>query len=294
MIGALLTTPVAFTLPGALLLASLALFLFRSIIHLRLGIAAMNGMPLQTFHRRATSYFNISLISVIVFALSLCAIAAMGGGGQLVLIALGFGLALMLWPGILVGFAQRAVVIDADLEETGVIPQGPAPDRGLTAFGYLIVFIGGSGAAWAVAQALSITGLPFIGQSTSLLATGIEGGVLPALLLGALKGGAALLAGFACVTMHARYRAALYAFAAVWLGCSVAEYFVMGDALEALDLSGGAQSAVLVVVLQLAIAFVGPVLAVVLANRRLPDPDAPGPWDREPTPRPEVSLMDQL
>ncbi len=148
-------------LPGSSLLsgrwlalaALFALLVYRSIQHARAGLAGVNGEPVADFLVAAARYTKIGIASAVVACCVLGMFAFETRSRALfVLQAMFVGYTLALWP-LLVRrfFAERGY---SAFLHRGMEAFAPAPDRGLTALGWLLLALGVLGLADALPTVL--------------------------------------------------------------------------------------------------------------------------------------------
>ncbi|MFO0750133.1 MAG: hypothetical protein U1F43_31350 [Myxococcota bacterium] len=245
---------------------TLGLFTLRSSLHVGWGLAALRGkMDFPTFKRASQAYLWLAFLTVLValgamFAMDEFRMALRKAPMNVMFIAVVVSMALMAWPAVLNAFVQDTVPFwdDGDAER----PFRPAVDRGLTALGYLHVWLAVFGAAQWVA---SIVGLSQLGLMPSI---GAPGGPLHALVSLAVIG-VQLWVGLELVGRPARYRRAALVYAAaatlaVVLTLTVFKVSVEPGAIE--DEPGGMET--LLEVVSTAIALVLPLLTLGLSRAR--------------------------
>lgn len=243
---------------GALVVLVILAFAGRSIVHVIVGVQASRGLRPAAFQARTFVYVTAAVISAGVLALLL--LAVLGGGAVLVFLLLlpCLAFALLTWPLALRSFAHHAVMTDIG-EGEGTVAFGPAPDRGLTAFGYLLVFYGSSTLALALAQLLL---LPFAGPEGLGVLAAAPGGEL---WMVPIEAGLTLWAGIELVGMSARYRVATIAFGLASLAFLALRWPLIADA-EAQSFGAPLAFSALLAAMMVAM----PVMALVLSTRRLP------------------------
>ncbi|MFT7579826.1 MAG: hypothetical protein ACI9MR_001492 [Myxococcota bacterium] len=239
--------------------------IWRSVQQLRTGLAAMRGMSPTDFAGGIGRYTTAAGFNVGALALFLLLSGAMLSlmGFLVMLVA---GVLLMAWPTVLRRVSGQAMLegYDTDTEHKN----GAAPDRGITAFGYLLIWLA------TFSLAFLAVGILMIGMVGSMLDMAGMGALVDAgdgfvaVLIGVSKAGITLWAGIECINMSPNYRTALRAFAIGWFVLSVLDYFIVGDMAGNFD-QGGMQ-VVMQSVVAIVLAIVGPALALVLANRKLP------------------------
>lgn len=262
--GAILFSP-----PGLLALGLVVVLIVRSSVHLAGGIRASAGVPPDAFGRLVERYHLWAVISVIMFAITLLVLLVTGGGVgilQVMIIGVIVSVLLLVWPMALSRFAS-GVVFHGDVQRDAFdLPvstmAGGAPDRGLTAFGYLLLVFGSAQASIVVAQLALAT---FSGRG--LVGMALGGGSAWTTIGSMIAVSVTLWAGIELVSMTRRHRVAMVTYGVVSLALAVMS-LVGGDlALGGRKLD---QSLPMILILQ-AVTLVTPIMSLVLARRRLPE-----------------------
>ncbi|MCA9514340.1 MAG: hypothetical protein KC635_05315 [Myxococcales bacterium] len=247
---------------GVLLVAVMAALVARSVIHVVAGVQASRGLRPTTFQARTTLYVTMAVISFALLAAFLLLIS--GGQGILLLMLLLPTLAFVLlaWPMAIRGFAQQAVMSDIG-EGDGTVAFGVAPDRGLTAFGYWLVFYG----SWSLAT--SVAQLIFVGSVGADALAALGGIAGHEVWMAPIEAGLALWAGLELVEMTPRYRVAAMVYGAAALVFLALRWPFFPDTEDV-----GIDFPLAMNLLFTAIALAMPIMAFVLISRRLPPAEA--------------------
>jgi len=244
----------------------------RSGVHLWVGLKAAGGVPPQVFTVGVGRYVFASVVSVVLVVLALMLMVGGASAPIFLLLAVCFTGVLLAWPLILQGFARAAFLYDPDAgldipdggaPGDGVIPFGPAPDRGLTAFGYLLLWFGTMTLSTWFMQLTTVSGLGLGG----LLPEGTVDG--HQIWLPPIVGGITLWAGIEMVTMSERYRLAGILYAVIAFASAILEVALVGVDVD-VDVGLHGQNTTAISFLALAISFIMPLTAIILVHRRLP------------------------
>lgn len=264
-------------LGGFLLALTLALIVARAAYHLVAGVRAVRAPSPRAFSESVGRYLGFALATAGAAALAI--LVASGGRG--VPIALGVMLLLvgllLFWPLALRRFANQTLLDDIEAEDAGSAV-GVAPDRGLTAYGYLLTALGAMALAFAVAKVIAGAGPPGFG---SLMSGAFE----PLDLLGIASALTTLWAAREVLAMSERRALAIYVFAALQIVTQIVTFAVDGvPFLEASD-----PSAIVMLVFAAAAMLATPVVGLVLLRRRLPGPEATSSEATPPRGTPAIS-----
>ena len=253
-----------FSLPGLLAFGLVAVLVVRSSIHLAGGIRASSGVPPDAFSQIVGRYHLWAVISVVMLGVVLLVgLVTAGGAGVLQLLIIGviMSVLLLVWPMALSRFAG-SLVFGGDAWDLPVSTMGgAAPDRGLTAFGYLLLVFGSAQASVVVAQLVlsMLSGGGFFGMA-------LGGGSAWDTVSSLVVVGATLWAGVELVSMSRRYRIAMVTYGIVSLVLAVIG-LATGDLVRVgAKLDQGAPA----LLMAQAVTLVTPIMALVLAGRRLP------------------------
>ncbi|TNF27836.1 MAG: hypothetical protein EP329_18975 [Deltaproteobacteria bacterium] len=248
---------------GVLLILFVALLVVRAALHLDGGVRAIRGVTAQRFDRLVQRYVYVAVGTVGALALFLL-IASHGRGLPMLIVTLLLASGMLLtWPVVLRRFANQVLLDDVGDEDQA--PFGAAPDRGLTAFGYLLVVMGVHQLVLQLAALL--VGSPDIGM---LAAGAIEDTAFdPMNLVGLAAGLVALWAAREALTMSARRRLAMDVYAGFTIGAAMMTWFADGFPLE----TGHTAAAIPAVVAMIAVQLAVPLTGVVLVRRKLPPAD---------------------
>lgn len=126
------------TLPLLVYVALLVALFARGVFHLAFGLAAMRGLSATRFDRRGGIYFGLGIATAALMALFLLASARWYISPPLVGLTLIASYFLLAWPMVLKRFSS-GLLFDADGQPLPQHGHGPAPDRGLTALGYVLL-----------------------------------------------------------------------------------------------------------------------------------------------------------
>ena len=240
------------------------LLVARSAYHLRAGLASIRGVTPQAFDNLTANYFGFALATAAAAGVFLLVASH---GRQLVLTFVMIGLIAMLllaWPLVLRRFTRQALFDDLG-DDAEPAPFGPAPDRGLTAFGYLLVALGAAALTQTAATALLPAGL------TSLLGADAAD-LLPAsnlvtdLLLPLATALLTLWAGLESLRMGPRRTIAIVAYGAATLTSAAVAWAQSGTLLSLPDELSAAPAVVMALAVQVAL----PLTGLALVRRRLP------------------------
>ena len=246
-----------------LLLLLVVLLLVRALTHLDGGIRAIRGVTPEAFSRLVGRYLGLALATVGALALFLV-IASHGRGlALLVVVVLLLAGMLLAWPLVLRRFANQ--VARDDVGDADTAPFGPALDRGLTAFGYMLAVIGTSQAAFVIASVL--VGVDAGALLSQLGAAGL-GSIDPMQLLSLGSAAVTLWAAREAITMSDRRQLAIYVYAAVTVGTAAINWATDGFPLAGTLDASAPPAAMVLIALQLVV----PLTGVVLVRRRLPPP----------------------
>lgn len=249
-------------LTQVLLLITTAFIVARAAYHLLAGVGAVRAPSPRAFAATAGRYLGFALATAGAAALTIM----VASGGRGVPIALGVMLLLvgllLFWPLALRRFANQTLLDDIEAEDAGSA-LGAAPDRGLTAYGYLLAALGAMALAFTVAKIIVGAGLPGFG---SLIAGGFE----PTDLLAIASAIATLWAAREVLAMSERRTLAIYVFAALQIATQAVTFAV--DGVPFLETSD--PSAIVMLVFAAAAMLATPVVGLVLLRRRLPAPEA--------------------
>jgi hypothetical protein len=243
------------------LLVILAILLaVRAALHLDAGIRAIRGVTLHRFDQLAARYLYIAVGTVGAFALFLL-ISSHGRGLPLLVVTIMLGsLMLMAWPLVVRRFAIQ-VRFD-DIGDADQVPFGPAPDRGLTAFGYLLAVLGTSQLAMSLAALL--VGTPDIGMLMYVETTDVPFEPMQLVAVGTSL--VTLWAAREAIVMSARRHVAIYVYAAVMVAAAALDWIVDGFPL----MDGHTATAAVATVALLGAQVAVPLTGVLLVRRRLP------------------------
>ncbi|HRE91662.1 MAG TPA: hypothetical protein PK095_21265 [Myxococcota bacterium] len=112
--------------------------LARGIFHLVVGLRAMGNLPPELLDKRASTYQTLGFTTAGLLLLGLFALARGNLSPGLFGVALVGGYFLVAWPLVVRRFASR-LLTDPDGQPLPHRDHGPASDRGLSAFGYLLI-----------------------------------------------------------------------------------------------------------------------------------------------------------
>ena len=256
--------PLLFSVAGLLVFGLVVVLIVRSSIHLAGGIRASTGVAPDAFRKIVDRYHLWAVISVVMLAVVMLVLLVTAGGGgvlQLLFIGVIMSVLLLVWPMALSRFAG-GLVFDGDTWDLPVSTMGgAAPDRGLTAFGYLLLVFGSAHASVVLVQLVlsMLSGSGFLGMS-------LGGGGAWDRISSIIVVGATLWAGVELVSMSRRYRVAMVTYgiaslALAVIGLATGDLGRVGSKLD--------QSAPVLLMAQ-AVALVTPIMALVLSRRRLP------------------------
>jgi hypothetical protein len=242
----------AYTFIAFLLLAA------RGVFHLVTGIQTLIASSAEAFARFTGRYLVVALVTLVAAMVPLYYVSGARFSAELLASMILSGYLLLFWPLSLKRFARRLEVAP---DETNLVAHepGPAPDRGLTALGYLLVTIGVTSVALNVGARTGALGL---GGLLTEAASGI--GVSD--LLDLTYAVAASYAGLALIGMTLNRRLAVYAYILVAVVVLVAELLLA-------DAEGAAPQPDLAILFNIAaitVDLVPPILAAILIHRRLP------------------------
>jgi|GEM_PF-2288757 len=248
---------------GVLLIVFVVLLVVRAGLHLDGGVRSIRGITAERFEGYVQRYVYAALASVAGLGLFLL-IASHGRGLPMLLVTLLLSAGMLLtWPVVLRRFATQ-VRLD-DVGDGDQAPFGAAPDRGLTAFGYLLVAVGIHSVV--VDLAALLVGAPDIGMLATVSLPDVE--IDPIHIISAVGGLVTLWAARESITMSARRHLAIYVYAAVTVVVAVLTWIIDGFPLEEGHTAAAVPAVIAVIAMQLAI----PITGIVLVRRRLPPPE---------------------
>lgn len=114
--------------------------LARGVLHVVLGLRAMRGLPPEGLDKAAGSYLSLAYLTAGLLVLAFFALARGNISPGLIGMALIGGYFFVAWPLVVRRFANR-LLFDADGQPLPPREHGPASDRGLSAFGYLLIAV---------------------------------------------------------------------------------------------------------------------------------------------------------
>lgn len=118
----------------------LASLLARGVYHLRFGVRALGGLEPAAFDKAAGTYMVLGVTSAVLACVAALAVARLQLSLPVIGVALLLAYFLISWPLALRRFPTRPETeLEAGLSAPDPLPHGPAPDRGKTALGYLLV-----------------------------------------------------------------------------------------------------------------------------------------------------------
>lgn len=230
--------------------------LARGVFHLVVGLRAMRELPPERLDKQASTYLTLGFTTGGLLLLGLFALARGNLSPGLFGVALVGGYFLVAWPLVVRRFASR-LLTDPDGVPLPQREHGPASDRGLSAFGYLVIAVSVPLLSTQVAAALVLASQHGGPGPLGLIDLGLDGA------LSMVSGLVGIWAGLELVAVSPRRTLATLLYAAL-SAASLVQSLVLSD--EAAQLSAGQLA--LVIALGAAI----PVVGVALLFRRDPPP----------------------
>ncbi len=249
-----------------LLLALLGTLILRAGYHMFAGLKAVRGTTPTAFDSSMTIYLGLAVLSVVAYVVILFTTPATQNGlAFIIAIVLGVGL-LMVWPTILRRYAAES---RRTLSEDDATPIGVAPDRGLTALGYLLITLGTITLAFWVLGLLAISPLGPLGGK----AMGAVPGTDANMWMTPISTGLLLWAGISLVQMNAHYQIATVAYAVVSAGFSIYSMTLYSDLFRMMGSGQGWMG--LVPWMSTIVTLALPLFAAFLVFRKLPAGEHP-------------------
>ena len=245
---------------STLLVIAGVLLAVRAALHLDAGVRAIRGVTPDRFDRLVQRYVYLAVGTVAAVGLYLL-IASHGRGLPMLMVTfLLIAGMLLTWPLIVRGFATQMQLDDIGDEDQ--VPFGPAPDRGLTAFGYLLAALGANQLALSLSALL--VGAPDIGMLMDVETINVP--FDPMQLVAVATSLFTLWAAREAIVMSARRHAVIYAYAAAVVGGAALDWIVNGFPLAEGHTAAAAVATIAFLGVQVAI----PLTGVLLVRRRLP------------------------
>lgn len=114
--------------------------LARGVFHFATGLRAMRGLEPEQLDKATGTYLNLAYLTAGLVVLAFFALARGNISPGLLGMALIGGYFFLAWPLVVRRFATR-LLFDADGEPLPPRDHGPASDRGVSAFGYLLIAV---------------------------------------------------------------------------------------------------------------------------------------------------------
>lgn len=197
----------------------------RGALHFATGLRAMRGLPPERLDKAVSTYLSLAYLTAGLLVLAFFALARGHISPSLIGTALVGGYFFLAWPLVVRRFANR-LLFDADGQPLPPREHGPASDRGLSAFGYLLLAVSGQLVATHLAALITVVeqaGGPGLG----LIDVGLDAALSIALGL------SGIWAGLEMITVSPRRTVAMliYAAASAFL---LLQALVLNDAAQAL------------------------------------------------------------
>jgi len=230
----------------------------RGVFHLVTGVTTLVSPSPDAFTRFTGRFLVVASLTVAASTVALFLVSGGHFSAELLAAMLLMGYLLIFWPLALRRFARRLHVAPEDRSFDTHEP-GPAPDRGLTALGYLLVTIGVTSVALNVGARVGALGLGGL-----LADNGFAFGVPD--LLDLAYAVAASYAGLALIGMTLHRRLAVYIYIAVAVVVLVVGLLLVDGQVDSTQPKLG----ILVDIAAVTVDLVPPILAAILIHRRLP------------------------
>lgn len=244
----------------------LALLFARSVVHVHAGVTAVRCRELAKVNAATSRYANLGVLSSVAACAALLIVgmsAGAGGGFLMMFFLIGVGALLLVWP-----VTIRRFILEPRLEDAmradipDVTPD--APDRGLTALGWLLLALGVLALANVVPMLVfGAAGADGFGL-TELTPRAVGSSPWVALGVAALQ----TWAGYELVTMSDRHKLAGTAYGAI---AAIIGIIANAEVLDNLSRLGGGGRLVEMsgstAFGSLALALIVPIATVILVNR---------------------------